>query len=129
MFEDKKKIVVEIILNTSPELLFSRLSTYTGLAEWFAEDVSSDGDRFTFSWKDAQQQADVIFKKEPKVIRFKWTDDDCEESYFEFEIDVDDITKDTSLTITDFVDADDAESSIKLWNTQLEMLRHVLGAS
>lgn len=129
MIEDKKIIIVEILLNTSPDLLFTRLSTYTGLAEWFADKVTSDGNIFTFRWKDAEQKAEVILKKESKLIRFKWLDDDCEESYFEFAIDVDDITKATSLTITDFVDIEDEQSSIKLWNTQLENLKHVLGAS
>lgn len=129
MMDGKKKIVVEILLNTSPELLYSRLSTYTGLAEWFADNVSNDGNIFTFTWKNTSQEAEVLLKKEPKLIRYKWLDDDCEECYFEFEIDVDDLTKATALTITDFVDEGDEESSIKLWHTQLDKLKHVLGAS
>ena len=129
MMEGKKKIVVEILLNTSPELLYSRLSTYTGLSEWFADRVSSNGNIFTFTWENASQDAEVLIQKESKLIRFKWLDDDCEECYFEFAIDVDDLTKATSLTITDFVDEGDEESSIKLWHTQLEKLKHVLGAS
>ena len=129
MLEEKKQYRVEILLKTSPELLFTRLSTYTGLAEWFADSVSSSGNRFTFKWKDAVQEADVVLKKEPKLIRFKLLDDESEAYYFEFSIDVDDITKDTSLTVTDFAEEDDIESSTKLWMRQLEKLKHLLGAA
>ena len=125
----KKEFVVEIVLKASPELIFSRLSTYTGLAEWFADYVTNDGNIFTFRWKDAEQKAELLFKKEPKVIRFRWLDDDSEECYFEFNIDVDDITKETSLTITDFAEEDDIESSKQLWSRQLDKLMHQLGAS
>ena len=86
----KKEFVVEIVLKASPELIFSRLSTYTGLAEWFADYVTNDGNIFTFRWKDAEQKAELLFKKEPKTIRFRWLDDDCDDCYFEFNIEVDD---------------------------------------
>ena len=125
----KKEFVVEIVLKASPELIFSRLSTYTGLAEWFADYVTNDGNIFTFRWKNAEQQAEMLFKKEPKVIRFRWLDDECEDCYFEFNIEVDDITKETSITITDFAEEDDIESSKQLWLSQLDNLMHQLGAS
>jgi uncharacterized protein YndB with AHSA1/START domain len=48
---DKVKIQLEYIINCSPKVLFNRLSSASGLAEWFAEDVRVKGKRFTFIWE------------------------------------------------------------------------------
>ena len=44
----KKKFVLEYTINSSPKVLFNRLSTPGGLAEWFADDVNLEGKIFTF---------------------------------------------------------------------------------
>ena len=50
----KEKIELEYLINCSPKVLFNRLSTASGLAEWFADDVSVNGKKFTFFWEDAE---------------------------------------------------------------------------
>ena len=123
----KSKIVMEYTINSSPKVLYSRLSTPGGLAEWFADDVNLKGNVFTFIWNGVEQKAVVIQKKENKYIRFQWIDEVDKNTYFEFRINVDELTGDVALVVTDFVEEDEAEDSIELWNTQINELKHTLG--
>ena len=49
--------------------------------------------------------------------------------FFEIKIQVDALTKDVSLIVTDFADDDDeVEESRQLWRNQIDELRHTIGA-
>ena len=122
------KFELEYTLNSSPRLLFSRLSTPEGLSEWFAEDVSVDGDLFTFHWQRSEARARLSALKDNKLVRFEWLDRPDEDSnYFEFRINIDELTSDVALIITDFADPDEKEDAIYLWDTQISDLKRVLG--
>ena len=123
----KKRILLEYTLNSSPKVLYPRLSTPGGLAEWFADDVNVKGKVYTFIWNDAENLAEVVQKKENRYIRFHWIDDDDPNSYFEFRISMDELTGDVALVITDFVDESEKVDSIELWNSQVVTLKQVLG--
>jgi len=123
----KKKFELEYSLNTSPGVLFSRLSTASGLSEWFAENVNVDGNLFTFFWDGTEQIAEMIHLKENKSIRFHWLDDEDPKSFFEFRIDHDELTGDSYLFITDFADDNEKIDSIDLWDSQISELKHVIG--
>jgi len=125
---DKVKIQLEFSLNCSPKVLYNRLSTPAGLAEWFADDVNvKNGNTFIFIWDGAEQEARQIAKKDQKFAKYQWVDED-EDTYFEFRIAIDDLTGDLALIITDFVDEDDKDDSTNLWETQVNELKHVLGS-
>jgi len=119
------------MLNTSPSILFSRLSTPEGLSEWFADDVNLKKGRYTFIWEGSEQEAEVIQRKTNKFIRFRWTDEDEdedeEESYFEFRIRTDELTGDVALIITDFAEEAEKDDAVDLWDTQISELKHVIG--
>ena len=102
---------LEIDFQASPQLLFQYLSTPSGLAEWFADDVNSRGEDFTFFWNEDQETAKLIQKKNNERVRFQWIndEDDADEVFFEFRIQVDEITKDVSLIISDFAEEDEVE--------------------
>ncbi|MBN2349732.1 MAG: SRPBCC domain-containing protein [Bacteroidales bacterium] len=123
----KKKIVLEYTINSSPKVLYPRLSTPGGLTEWFADDVNFRGKIFSFVWNGVEQKAEVIQKKENRYIRFRWLDEDDDRCYFEFRINVDELTGDAALVITDFVDDDEEEDATELWNSQISELSHILG--
>lgn len=126
---EKSKLELEYIINCSPKVLFNRLSTASGLSEWFADDVHVKGNFFTFVWGDTHQIAEKKFHKENKMVRYEWQDKDLEkeENYFEFIVAQDDLTNDVSLLITDFADGDEIESTSDLWNTQITKLKQLLG--
>jgi uncharacterized protein YndB with AHSA1/START domain len=124
------KYELEYTLNCSPKVLFSRLSTPEGLSEWFADDVTIDGDLFTFRWGKSESKARLSAVKENKLVRFEWDDDsgDKESNFFEFKIIVHDLTGDLALLITDFAEADEKEDAIYLWDAQINDLKRILGS-
>jgi uncharacterized protein YndB with AHSA1/START domain len=124
----KKKITLEYAINSSPKVIFPRLSTPGGLSEWFADNVNINGSHYLFFWDGSEQKAEVTQRKENKYIRFKWADsDEPEAQWFEFRLNTDELTGDTALIITDFAEDEDRESTIELWNSQISKLKHVLG--
>lgn len=124
----KLKYELEYALNCSPRVLFSRLSTPEGLSEWFADNVTVEENIFTFYWNKTEAKARLTLIRDNKLVRFEWIDDDGKEpSYFEFRIDVHELTGDIALIITDFAEPDEKEDAIYLWDTQITDLKRILG--
>ena len=123
---DKEKIQLEYVINCSPKVLYNRLSTASGLSEWFADDVRVHGKNFTFIWEGSEQTAELALHKENKMVRFNWLDEETE--YFELRITQDELTNDVSLIVVDFADEDEADETRELWNTQISDLKHILGS-
>ena len=128
--DEKIKFEIEFTIQASPQLIYQYISTPSGLSEWFSDNVNSRGELFTFIWDDSEEKAKLISKKTGERIKFRWiTDDDDQTSYFEIKIQVDEITKDVSLIITDFAEKDEVEESKMLWENQISSLKQVLGSS
>ena len=128
--DEKIKYELEFPITSSPQLLFQYISTPSGLSEWFADNVNSRGEFFTFIWNDSEEKARVSSKKTGEKVKFRWIDDDNKdgEYYFELRIQVDEITKDVSLVVVDFAEEDDMLESKQLWENQISDLKHVLGS-
>ena len=122
----KKQFELEYIINSSPREQYNRLSTASGLSEWFADNVTVKGKIFTFIWEGTEQKAELISRKDSKYVKFHWMDDEDKNSFFEFRIDIEEITGDVALLITDFAEEDEKEDSIDLWDTQIAELKHVI---
>ena len=128
----KEKYQLEYTINSSPKVLFNRLSTAGGLSEWFADDVNVRSEVFSFIWDGAEEQAKLLSKKSGERIKFRWlADEDDSSVYFEMRIQVDDITKDVSIMVTDFAedDEDEIEEAKMLWDNMISDLKHVLGST
>ena len=126
---DLIKYFIELPINSSVNVLYKRLSTASGLAEWFADNVNLKNNVYTFFWDDSEQSAKILKKKTNKFIQFKWLDDENKESYFEFKIQVDEMTSDVSLIITDFAEnSEEKEEQIMLWEQQFENLKRAIGS-
>jgi len=126
--EVKTKIQLEYIINCSPKVLYNRLSTASGLAEWFADDVRVKGKIFTFVWDNTAQDAEMTLHKENKLVRYTWLNDEEEETYFEFKINQDELTNDVSLIVIDFAEEKEAKETKSLWDSQIADLKHILGS-
>ncbi|MFD0962887.1 START-like domain-containing protein [Pseudofulvibacter geojedonensis] len=124
----KEKYELEFPIHASPKLLFQYISTPSGLSEWYADNVNSRGEMFTFIWDGSEEEAKMLTKKAEDKIRFQWVEDEGEDYYFEMRIQVDEITKDVSLMVTDFSDDDDMEEDKMLWDNQISSLKKVLGS-
>ena len=122
---------LEFDFHASPQLLYQYLSTPSGLSEWFADNVNSRGEHFEFIWDDGEEHAKLMQNKNNERIRFLWIsgENDDADYYFEFKIDVDEITKDVSLTVSDFAEEDELEESKLLWENLVSDLKQVLGSA
>jgi hypothetical protein len=128
--ESKIKYEIEFPLNSSPQLLYQYISTPSGLSEWFADNVNSRGEFFTFVWNDSEENARLCAKKSGEKVRFKWVDDTNKDTeyFFELSILVDEITKDVSLVVIDFAYLNEIDESKLLWENQISDLKHVIGS-
>ena len=126
----KKSYSIEYDFHASKQMLFQYLSTPSGLGEWFADNVNSRGETFTFIWDDAEEYATLLQKKNNERVRFQWAEDKEEGNpyYFEFKIQVEDLTNDVSLIITDFAEEDEMEESKMLWDNLISSLKQILGS-
>ncbi|HIC32156.1 MAG: SRPBCC domain-containing protein [Flavobacteriaceae bacterium] len=127
--EEKIKYELEFPIHASPSLIYQYISTPSGLSEWFADNVNSRGELFKFIWDGAEEQANLLTKKSGERVKFRWMDDEDEPYYFEIRIQVDEITKDVSLMITDFAEEDEVEEAKMLWTNQISDLKQVLGSA
>lgn len=127
--EDKIKYEMEFPIHVSPSLLYQYISTPSGMSEWYADNVNSRGEKFTFIWEGSQEVAKLLGKKSGERIKFKWEEDEGTDYFFELRIQVDEITKDVSLMVTDFAEEDEIEEGKMLWENMVSNLKHVLGST
>ncbi len=123
----KEKFNLEFLIKSSPRILYNRLYTPAGLSEWFADDVNISKNIYTFFWEGSEQKAELIAKKFNSYVRFHWLDDEEEDTFFEFRISVDEITKGIALILTDFAEIDEQEDAIDLWEQQINDLKSAVG--
>lgn len=120
-------IELEFIVPSSAGVLYNRLSTASGLAEWFADDVTVDKQgHYHFIWEGSTETADLVKSKPLEFVRFHWHHLD-DETYLEFRLKTDPLTGDLALLITDFVEVGEEDEARQLWETQIEDLKRVLG--
>ncbi len=124
---DKIKFEMEFVIQSSPQLLYQYIATPSGLSEWFADNVNSRSEMFTFIWDGAEEEAKLLKRKADEFVRFAWEENE-DGSFFEMRIIVDEITKDVSLFISDFAEEDEMDEAKMLWENQISDLKHVLGS-
>ena len=127
--EEKVKFEMEFPIHVSPALLYQYISTPSGLSEWYADNVNSRGEYFTFIWSESEEVAKLLGKKNGERIKFRWDEDADTDFYFELRIQVDEITKDVSLMVTDFADDDEVEEGKMLWENMVSNLKQILGST
>lgn len=126
--EPKGKFELEYVIRCSQTLLYEFITSPSGLSEWFADDVNIRDGIYTFIWDGSQQQARLLALKEDAFVRYQWVDK-TDGSYFEFRIQIDELTGDVSLMIVDFADSDEEkESSRLLWDAQVDKLMKTIGS-
>lgn len=104
------------------------MSTPSGLSEWFCDDVNIKKDVYTFIWDGSEEQATLLGKKNGTFIKFHWEEHDDDDTFLEFRIRIDSLTKEVALLVTDFADEDEVEESKLLWENQVNDLKHALGS-
>ena len=127
----KEKYELEFSINASPQLLYQYVSDPSGLSEWFADNVNSRGELYSFAWGESVEKAKLVTRKTDERVRYRWLDEEDNETeyYFEIRISKDELTKDVTLTVTDFAEEDEVLESKQLWENQISDLKQVLGSA
>lgn len=128
---EKTKYELEFPIQVSPNLLYQYISTPSGLSEWFADNVNSRGEVYTFIWEGSEEQAKLLTKKADEKIKLRWMEDEEDEQtyFFEMRIQVDEITKDVSLMITDYAEEGEVDEGRMLWENMVSDLKQVVGSA
>ena len=124
----KETFHIEYIFDkVSRRSLWNHLTTPPGLSAWFADDVTINDNTYVFKWNRDEQEAEVLSVKPEISIRYRWTDEEEDNVYFEFLIHTVELTGATALEITDFAEPDEKKDSINLWDSQVYELKRTLG--
>ena len=126
--DEKIKYEMEFPIQASPALLYNYIATPSGLSEWYADNVNSRGEMFTFIWEGSEERAKLLSKKNGERVKFRWLEEEDMPYYFELRIQVDEITKDVSIMVTDFAEEVEVEEGRMLWENMISELKMVLGS-
>jgi len=125
---EKVKYQMEFPIQSSPSLLFQYISTPSGMGVWYADNVNSRGELFTFMWSGSEERARLLSSRMDERVKFRWLEDEDKPYFFEMRIQVDGVTNDVSLIVTDFAEEDEVEGSKLLWKSMVDNLKQTLGS-
>ena len=109
-------------------IVWSIISTPSGLATWFADKVSVHDKIYTFQWgKSEKREAELINSRTGSFVRFHWLDDEEKKSYFELKLVYNELTEGLTLEITDWAEPGETEDIKDLWESDIDKLRRVSG--
>jgi uncharacterized protein YndB with AHSA1/START domain len=117
---------IEVILRTSPTVVYQFLTQPECLVMWFCDEVHSTENEYLFYWNDSPEAATVLWDSEDELLRLQWEDGHPDE-YFEYHITKSPITEETVLTITDFAELHGVADAKKLWESQIKQLKNAMG--
>ena len=125
----KEKIKMEYMLKGGTEgIVWSIISTPSGLETWFADKVTTKEKTYTFHWgKTEKRVAELIQCRTESHIRFHWADDEERKSYFELRLVYNELTEDLMLEVTDWAESGEAEEVKDLWDSDIEKMKRVSG--
>ena len=126
---ERQKVHLEYPLNaTSKSILWSAISTPSGLEGWFADRVENKEKKFIFYWgKSENRSAELLSQRPFSYIRFRWLDSEFEQEYVELKMNYSELTDDYVLEIIDFTFAGEEDDLQELWDSQVDTLRRTCG--
>lgn len=124
----KNEYVGEFEFNASKKMLFPYFSTASGLSQWFADDVNINPDKsFTFIWDGEETKAKLTATRTNHHVRFDVIDEeDDDANFFEFTIEMNELTQSVYVRIVDYSEMDDEEAQ-ELWEGLIYELKEIVG--
>ncbi|MEM6644456.1 MAG: START-like domain-containing protein [Bacteroidota bacterium] len=125
----KHEYIGEFEFNASKKMLFPYFSTASGLAQWFADDVNINNEdkSYTFIWDGDETHAKLTSNRTNHHVRFDVVDEeDDDPNYFEFQIDMNELTQSVYVRVTDYSDMNQEEAN-ELWESMILDLKEIVG--
>lgn len=128
----KNKFVADYQINTSRKILFPYLSTASGLAEWFADDVSINEDKtYIFHFDGEDHYARIVALRTNMHVKFDFFDpnnaDESDHSYIEFKLEENELTQTLFLKVIDYSDSYDGDELESIWESLIHNLKEIIG--
>ena len=128
----KTKFVCEYPINASAKMLYPYLSTPSGLAEWFCDDVTVDENKiYNFIWDGRSHYAEMTGHRTNRSIRFLFLDEKKnhvpDPTYIDFSIESSELTQEQFLKVVDYSEETDKEELEEQWEYLLQNLRETVG--
>lgn len=125
----KEKFVGEFPINASKKMLYPYISTASGLAQWFADDVNITEDKsLNFIWDGTENRAKLTATRVNAMARFEFQDEENPDdpSYVEFKLDMNELTQEVFIRVTDYSDMDPDETH-DLYQALIHDLKEIVG--
>lgn len=129
----KHKYIGEFEINASRKMLYSYLSTPSGLAQWFADDVNIDEDKvYHILWDGENHKAKMVSQRANNHVKFEFIDEEEEEeeeepSSVELRLEKNEMTNTTYLRVVDTSEIDDDEELMEMWESMVNTLKETVG--
>lgn len=127
----KTKYEGEFEFNASKKMLYPYLSTASGLAQWFADDVNINktDNTLSFFWDGYETKGAIVAQRVLSYVKIEFVDDDAEDdpSYLEFRLDMNELTQAVFLKVTDYSDMDDVEEMGEIWENLIVKFKEIVG--
>ena len=69
---NKVKFQLEFEFRASPKILYNYLCDSSGLAGWFADEVKTKDNLYTFVWEGSELYAKLVASRDQHLVRFQW---------------------------------------------------------
>ncbi len=118
----------EFDINASSKMLYSYISTASGLSQWFADDVTLDEDKnFNFIWEGEDHKAKMVSHRMNHFVKFEFLKDDDEASYFEIRLERSELTEAVYISVIDYSEMEDEEETLDVWQGLIDNLKEIVG--
>jgi len=128
----KELFTTEFEINASTKMLYSYISTASGLSQWMADDVKLDEDKnFNFIWEGEDHKAKMVSHRINHYVKFEFipaNDEDMEDpAYFELRLEKSELTESVFIRINDYSDMEDLDELEDLWHGLVDQLKETVG--
>ncbi|MFY0687522.1 MAG: ATPase [Cyclobacteriaceae bacterium] len=125
---EKNEFIGEYEINASKKMLYPYISTASGLSQWFADDVNINEDKvFTIVWDGEENRAKMVSSRANHHVKFEFlSEDDDDPNYVEVRLDMNELTQEVFIRITDYSDMDPEEAD-ELWASLIHDLKEIVG--
>lgn len=118
-----KRVKLEYSFQCPSKIIYDRIASASGLAEWYADDVQVNDDLFKFIWADMQECYKLVGKKANQYVNFQHAEH--QDQILEFSLDTDAYSGHALLKVVLDSDEEDIE---ELFDCSIANLKTLIGS-
>jgi hypothetical protein len=90
--------------------------------------VNSQGSVYIFIGIRQNKKLKIYRRRKINTSAFRWLEnEEPDTQWFDFRINVDELTGESALIVTDFSTDEEKDSTIELWDSEIAKLKHAIG--